>query len=159
MPQILGKHAIYYYAVYLVASALIRDSIIKRAVEVEVREVRLLILEEEAAFWFGGSLFVCGLLLNLWTLERLGIKGMYNGDSFGHLMNAPVTDGPFRYLSDPQYVGTTMAMLGYAIQMQSWNGLVLTFVMGLTFYVSSKFIETPHMQKIYASNTKADKGQ
>jgi len=28
----------------------------------------------------GHSLFIFGVLLNIWTLKALGIKGMYNGD-------------------------------------------------------------------------------
>jgi Phospholipid methyltransferase len=50
------------------------------------------------AQYVGGGFFVYGVLLNLWTLQALGIKGMYNGDSFGHLMDAPVVNGPFRYV-------------------------------------------------------------
>ncbi len=37
--------------------------------------------------------------------KALGLKGMYNGDSFGYLMDARVTSGPYKYFTDPQYVG------------------------------------------------------
>eukprot|EP01135_Chromosphaera_perkinsii_P011550 Nk52_evm8s2438 gene=Nk52_evmTU8s2438 len=149
--KLLGNYAVYYYAAYLIASAVLRDSIIRYATEIEVKEIRLLVLDRGTSFWLGAVL--CGgtgVFLNLWTLQKLGIKGMYNGDSFGFLMDAPVTDGPYRFFSDPQYVGTTLAMFGYAIHMQSCNGLILTFVMGLTFYISARFVETPHMNRIYA---------
>ena len=83
---------------------------------------------------------VFGILLNIWTLQALGIKGMtsccsarhgipadcwpgmYNGDSFGWLMDAPVTGGPYTFFNDPQYVGTTAAMLGSAVYYNSLNG-------------------------------------
>lgn len=47
---------------------------------------------------------------------------MYNGDSFGWLMDAPVTGGPYTFFNDPQYVGTTAAMLGSAVYYNSVNG-------------------------------------
>lgn len=110
-------------------------------------------LPEDIAKISGYALFVVGVLLNLWTLKALGIKGMYNGDSFGHLMPAPVTDGPYAYLSDPQYVGTTMAMLGSAVVYRSWIGIVVTAWMGLVFWASVHFVEGPHMARIYAKKS------
>ncbi len=47
---------------------------------------------------------------------------MYNGDSFGYLFDAPVTDGPYQYFNDPQYVGTTVAFIGSAIYYRSILG-------------------------------------
>jgi len=74
---------------------------------------------------------------------------MYNGDSFGFLFDTPVTGGPYRFLSDPQYVGTTMAALGSSIAYRSVNGFVLAIVIGFTFYLSVKFVEGPHLRRIY----------
>jgi len=50
----------------------------------------LVLFSEDVAWILSTVLFVAGVLLNLWTLQALGIKGMYNGDSFGHLMKEPV---------------------------------------------------------------------
>jgi methylene-fatty-acyl-phospholipid synthase len=112
-------------------------------------------------------LLVGGFLLNLWTLKALGIKGMYNGDSFGFLFDAPVTNGPYVYFNDPQYVGTTAACIGSAIYYRSHTGLctespcvsltilsVLAAFMGVVFYISVTFVEGPHMAKIYSNKKK-----
>eukprot|EP01132_Coremiostelium_polycephalum_P008404 gene8404-10321_t len=103
----------------------------------------------EVAEIIGNSCFVFGILLNLWTLYALGIKGMYNGDSFGHLMDSPVTGGPYQYFNDPQYVGTTIACLGAAIRHQSLNGLICTLAVYLVFLISVKYVEGPHLKRIY----------
>ncbi len=47
---------------------------------------------------------------------------MYNGDSFGYLLKKPVSGGPYKYFDDPQYFGTTLCLLGYAIKHQSRIG-------------------------------------
>ena len=89
----------------------------------------------------GGTLFVLGFALNLWTLQALGIKGMYNGDSFGWLFDAPVTGGPYQYFSDPQYVGTTAAAVGSAFYYRSVDGFLLAVAMGIVFYISVHYVE------------------
>ncbi|KAJ3030282.1 hypothetical protein HK097_005644 [Rhizophlyctis rosea] len=147
--KIFGSPAVYLYAVYLVLSALVRDHYVKEAVEGDAGS--LILLDQPLANTLSNILIYSGIFLNLWTLKALGIKGMYNGDSFGHLMSAPVTDGPYRFFSDPQYVGTTWVLLGYAVKWQSFTGYVLTVILYLTFLFSVHFIEGPHMRRIYAN--------
>jgi len=85
----------------------------------------------------------------------------YENESFGWVMDAPVVDGPYQYFSDPQYVGTTFALLGHAVAERSPLGLskrllralimrecdidvssiVLTVVLGIVFAISVKFLE------------------
>ncbi|XP_004348088.2 PEMT/PEM2 methyltransferase [Capsaspora owczarzaki ATCC 30864] len=161
--KILGANAVYYYAVYLVLSAAVRDAVIHSAIEASLPELQWIVLPVEIATIVGYGLFVVGILLNLWTLHALGIKGMYNGDSFGFLMDAPVTSGPYTIFSDPQYVGTTLAMFGAALRQQSIVGYALTLAMGIVFWISVKFIEGPHLQRLYSkkpsSSSKSAKRQ
>jgi len=82
---------------------------------------------------------------------------MYNGDSFGFLFDAPVTGGPYVYFNDPQYVGTTVAMLGSALYYRSNYGFVLALLMAVVFYISVKFVEGPHMNRIYSNKNKNKK--
>lgn len=89
-------------------------------------------------------------LMNVWTLHALGIKGMYNGDSFGFLMDAPVTTGPYAYLDEPQYVGTTLCLVGTGFYYQSFVGLFLSLVLKQVFDISVRFVERPHMLRLYA---------
>ncbi|EGC32270.1 hypothetical protein DICPUDRAFT_89291 [Dictyostelium purpureum] len=149
--KIIGKQTIYYYAVYLVISALIRDHFINAAIDKDQNS--LVLFPQEVAKFFGNSCFIFGILLNIWTLKALGIKGMYNGDSFGHLMDAPVTTGPYVYFSDPQYVGTTIAAIGAAIRYQSMTGYLCSILVGIVFYISATFVETPHLNKIYSNRS------
>jgi methylene-fatty-acyl-phospholipid synthase len=148
--KILGKNAVYYYAVYLVVSALIRDHFIQIALKLNQNS-----LEFEFPL-LAKVLFFGGVLMNIWTLKALGIKGMYNGDSFGHLMDAPVTDGPYRYMNEPQYVGTSICLLGSALHFKSLDGLYLTVIMYVVFMISVKFVEGPHLKNLY-SNVKQKK--
>ncbi|KAJ3003795.1 hypothetical protein HKX48_001556 [Thoreauomyces humboldtii] len=144
---IFRSPAVYLYAVYLIVSALVRDHYVMRAIEGDVNSYVL--FTYDMAHLIGNALIGSGIALNIWTLKALGVKGMYNGDSFGHLMSAPVTDGPYTFFSDPQYVGTTLALLGYAVKFQSVTGYALTAVLYATFWISAKFIETPHMLELY----------
>lgn len=150
--KMLGRNAVYYYACYLVLSAIVRDHFINQAMSNDAAS--FVLFGDDIARFLGWLLFIVGVGLNLWTLHALGIKGMYNGDSFGWLMSAPVTNGPFQFMSDPQYIGTTMAFLGYAVSFQSLHGYFLTACIGLVFWISVKFIEGPHMAKIYSNRTR-----
>ncbi|KAF9941062.1 hypothetical protein BGZ67_005920 [Mortierella alpina] len=150
----IGKNAIYVYAVYLILSALVRDHFIHLAVAPDAGS--FVILPASIATVLGAVCFVSGALLNLWTLKSLGIKGMYNGDSFGFLFDAPVEDGPYKYMSDPQYVGTTLSLVGTAIYYQSIIGYVLAVDMYIIFWISVLFFEGPHMKRIYSQKTKTE---
>mmetsp|Transcript_23609 Transcript_23609/g.40609 ORF Transcript_23609/g.40609 Transcript_23609/m.40609 type:complete len:185 (-) Transcript_23609:339-893(-) len=150
--KVIGKRAVYYYAVFLVLCALYRDHLIDVAIKSSSFSIGL--LPSVLGALIGYLLVGVGLGLNLWTLKVLGIKGMYNGDSFGFLFDAPVTSGPYQWLSDPQYVGTTMAAVGYAIANDSLDGIVLAVWMGVVFFVSVRFVEGPHMARIYRQSKK-----
>ncbi|KAI8894093.1 phospholipid methyltransferase-domain-containing protein [Globomyces pollinis-pini] len=139
----LGVNAIYYYAVYLISSALIRDYLIYRAIQSDT--LNLHYPNSPMAI----VIFVTGLGLNLWVLRILGIKGMFNGDSFGYLLDAPVKTGPYRFLTDPQYVGTTMCVQAAAILYNSFSGFILSIIMYITFVISVELIEKPYMNWVY----------
>ncbi|KYQ91556.1 phospholipid methyltransferase family protein [Tieghemostelium lacteum] len=147
--KLLGKHTIYYNVVYLISSALVRDHFVNEAMQSDVDS--LILFPQEFAEMIGNALFVFGILLNLWTLHALGLKGMYNGDSFGWIMDAPVTGGPYQFFNDPQYVGTIFVCLGPAIIYQTLSGYICTLAIGITFYISVKYVEGPHLTRIYSN--------
>ena len=150
----MGSNAVYYYAVYLLISAAIRDKFINDAIMADQGSLHIFSTELSKTV---GSLLVCfGVFLNLWTLSVLGVKGMYNGinifysgDSFGFLMDSIVTTGPFVYLDDPQYIGTSIASLGASLYFKSVVGLKLTLIMYSVFRVSAKYVEGPHLKALY----------
>ena len=154
--RLLGRNAVYVYAMYLVASAVIRDYLIKADLIADAVTLKTPYLSPELHYAAGTFLLAFGVLLNLWTLKALGVKGMYNGDSFGWLMSEPVTGGPFRFFRDPQYFGTSLSMLGSALIYGSQRGLVLTAIMYLVFQISSRLVEGPHMDRIYKDRLKSD---
>ncbi|KAJ3303276.1 hypothetical protein HDV03_004014 [Kappamyces sp. JEL0829] len=157
LTRVLGGRnvAIYLYALYLVGSALIRDHFIQIALQQDRNSLETLL--PPSVTIVGAIAFASGVLLNLWTLHALGIKGMYNGDSFGWLMEAPVTSGPYRWMDEPQYNGTTLALVGSALWYRSLDGLVLAAVLYLVFMVSVHFFERPHMLRLYANKSKKSK--
>ncbi|KAJ3079810.1 hypothetical protein HK102_003497 [Quaeritorhiza haematococci] len=154
--KIFGKSlAIYLYALYLIVSALIRDHYLIAAIEKDAGSRML--FDDDTATFLGYALMFFGVFLNLWVLKVLGIKGMYNGDSFGYLLKEPITNGPYRFFDDPQYFGTTCWFLGYAVKHQSRIGYGLTGVMYLTFSISVMVLEGPHLRRIYADKAKKEK--
>ncbi len=144
----------YYYAIYLLISAAIRDKFMNDAIMADQGSLDM--LSTEISKTVGSVMFFIGIFLNLWTLSALGVKGMYNGikifylgDSFGFLMDSIVTTGPFVYLDDPQYIGTSIASLGASFYYKSVVGLKLTLIMYIVFKVSAKYIEGPHLKTLY----------
>jgi phosphatidylethanolamine/phosphatidyl-N-methylethanolamine N-methyltransferase len=164
--RILGNNAVYYYAIFLIASAGLRDFYIERVLAADAGSM-LNYLQIDGHFLglnfdqlvkiYGTILFGLGVLLNLWTLKALGIKGMYNGDSFGFLMDSPVVDGPYELMDEPQYVGTTLALIGSSFYYQSVQGLYLSALMYITFMISVMVLERPHMIELYSQKGKKEK--
>lgn len=70
----------------------------------------------------GLFLVIAGLLLIAWALLRLGV-GMLGGVET--LATDLVTNGPYRWVRHPVYVGMGLALVGYAVAARSWPGLVL----------------------------------
>uniref|UniRef100_A0A0D6RAF4 Phosphatidyl-N-methylethanolamine N-methyltransferase n=1 Tax=Araucaria cunninghamii TaxID=56994 RepID=A0A0D6RAF4_ARACU len=61
--------------------------------------------------WYCLLLIVFGQYLNFKVFELLGESGTYYGVRFGK--NIPwVTDFPFGYIKDPQYIGSILSLLG-----------------------------------------------
>ncbi|TPX36918.1 hypothetical protein SmJEL517_g01087 [Synchytrium microbalum] len=145
----LGKNAVYVYAVYLVTSGMIRHHYVMRAIHADAGTLE--VLPEPYRTIVGLSLIIFGSVINLWAIQTLGIKGIYNGDSFGFLFDAPVTNGIYRYISDPQYLGTGALFLGNAIQQSSKAGYGLASLTYIVYTLSVRYIEGPHMQRMYAA--------
>ncbi|KAJ3227902.1 hypothetical protein HK099_008312 [Clydaea vesicula] len=143
--KIFGRSAVYVNALLLILSALIRDHYVMRTILLDAGSKPFFDLE--TSYFIGSTLCYLGIFLNLWTLYTLGFIGMYNGDSFGYLMDAPVSGGPYVMFDDPQYFGTTMVLLGYAIINQSRLGYGLAGVLYIVFHLSVSILEGPHMEK------------
>jgi phosphatidylethanolamine N-methyltransferase len=76
-----------------------------------------------------------GLALVAGSFYRLGMRGMYFGDHFGFLFKEKITQFPYGYFENPQYVGTTAFFIGYSLYCHSPTGVVLTLLINLLYHL------------------------
>ncbi|MHC4537406.1 MAG: methyltransferase family protein [Planctomycetota bacterium] len=91
---------------------------------------------------FGGILILAGGGISFWGVKILGI---YTSQGLGGEF---ITEGPYRYTRNPQYVGDITMIIGYIILSNS----TLTFIVGLCgilWFVLAPFTEEPWLQKQY----------
>ena len=89
-------------------------------------------------FWFevagkaitACGVMLCGLLLSIWTIVYMKLRGKGNPmDAFGHEV-APrtqhlMTDGPYRLNRNPMLTGTLIYLAGFAIWLWTWQAVVV----------------------------------
>ena len=80
-------------------------------------------------------LMLIGLLLSIWTIVYMKLRGKGNPmDAFGHEV-APrtqhlMTDGPYRINRNPMLTGALIYLAGFAVYLWSWQAVI---VWGLFF--------------------------
>ena len=87
------------------------------------------ITEGESLRYFGLVLFSCGLVLTTWAEAKLG--KLFSTEvtiQKGHVL---VTDGLYRYLRHPRYLGILLFSVGISLVFRSWLALVLVAAMTL----------------------------
>ncbi|XP_072989615.1 phosphatidyl-N-methylethanolamine N-methyltransferase [Typha latifolia] len=90
--------------------------------------------------WYSFLLFSVGQYLNFKVYQLLGKPGTYYGVRFGK--NVPwVTEFPFGYIKDPQYVGSVMSLL--AVLCWVPFQYVLLWVLGYIFMIWVESKEDP----------------
>ena len=73
---------------------------------------------------------LCGLLLSIWTIVYMRLRGKGNPmDAFGHEV-APrtlhlMTDGPYRLNRNPMLTGTLIYLAGFAMWLWSWQAVII----------------------------------
>jgi phosphatidylethanolamine N-methyltransferase len=78
---------------------------------------------------------VVGLVLVATSFYRLGLRGMYFGDHFGFLFKEKITQFPYNYFENPQYVGTSAFFIGYSLYFHSPTGVLLTVLMNCLYHL------------------------
>ena len=86
--------------------------------------------------WFtylGLVLFASGMLFRFWAILVLGkyfspIVGMYKN-------HAIITKGPYRFVRHPSYTGALVMLLGYAVILRSWIGVIVMLAVMLPIYL------------------------
>ena len=73
------------------------------------------------AKWIGIAIVYIGIVLVVWAAVHIkaAIRGMVNP-----VLNQLVKDGPYKFIHHPVYLGTTIALVGVALSLRSWPGLL-----------------------------------
>ena len=85
--------------------------------------------------YLGYMILLIGTTLVISATYKLGIVGTFNGDAYGFLLPSIITSFPFNLFNAPMYLGSTLNFLGYALIKKSLVGLVLTIVVGMTYFL------------------------
>ena len=86
------------------------------------------------------GMMLCGLLLSIWTIVYMKLRGKGNPmDAFGHEV-APrtqhlMTDGPYRLNRNPMLTGTLIYLAGFAIWLWTWQAVAIWFLFFGIMYV------------------------
>lgn len=72
------------------------------------------------------SMMGFGLILVVFSFYRLGLRGMYFGDHFGFLFKEKITNFPYNYFPNAQYVGTTWSFIGFSLAFHSLCGIFIS---------------------------------
>jgi phosphatidylethanolamine N-methyltransferase len=80
-------------------------------------------------------MFLFGLMLVAMSFYRLGMRGMYFGDHFGFLFKEKITQFPYNYFPNAQYVGTTSSLIGYSLAQHSLVGILIAFIIYILYEI------------------------
>ncbi len=98
------------------------------------------VFRHSGRFLFGGVLFSCGGGFAVWGYLGLGVRASQGRQE------GLVAAGAYRYSRNPQYVGTIVCLLGYAIACNSGLTLV-TWALWSAWFVMAPFAEEPWLRE------------
>lgn len=84
-------------------------------------------IDGEATRWIGLVVYLLGGALRLWPVFVLGrrFSGLVAIQS-GHALQ---TDGVYRLIRNPSYLGMMINMLGWGLAFRGWSGVVIAFLL------------------------------
>ena len=97
------------------------------------------------------ALMFCGLLLSIWTIVYMKLRGKGNPmDAFGHEV-APhtqhlMTDGPYRLNRNPMLTGTFVYLIGALVWLWRWQAL-LVFAVFVAIMMVQVFSEERRLRR------------
>ena len=83
--------------------------------------------------WIG--LFFSGIGLGLVFWSGVALGRMYSQDVTIQKDHRLVTNGPYRYIRHPRYLGVMVTAAGISLLFRSWLGLTLSFLVTLILYL------------------------
>jgi protein-S-isoprenylcysteine O-methyltransferase Ste14 len=85
----------------------------------------------EGTFWFGAVLVALGLSFAVWA--RVHLAGNWSGTVTLKQDHDLIRSGPYRLTRHPIYTGILLAVLGNAITLAEWRGIVAFVLITLAF--------------------------
>ena len=102
-------------------------------------------LNNTISFIVGLPLFIGGLLFAYW-----GVRTLSTHQSLG-LHEKLVTNGPYRYTRNPQYVGDIIAIIGFILMSNSSLTAIIGFI-GILWFLFAPFTEEPLLTELYGED-------
>lgn len=92
----------------------------------------------------GGVKFVVGIYLLIWGMRTLSLHLSHG------LKGELITNGPYKFSRNPQYIGINLAILGYIFITNSFLSLI-TGGFGIILFFLTPFVEEPWLKEVLGS--------
>ena len=102
------------------------------------------ILDFLVLHFIGGIMFVGGIYTLIWGMWTLSLHLSHG------LKGELITDGPYKFSRNPQYIGINLAILGYIFMTNSFLSLI-TGVFGIFLFLLTPFVEEPWLKEALGS--------
>ncbi len=95
-------------------------------------------------FWlrfpFALVLFLVASAIGFWSFSTFGLRATIGlGDKL-------ITDGPYRYSRNPQYIGDSLNIIGYMVLTNSWMVWIIG-ILGVMLNILAPFTEEPWLEE------------
>jgi protein-S-isoprenylcysteine O-methyltransferase Ste14 len=87
--------------------------------------------QTDGTFWFGAALVALGLSFAVWA--RVHLAGNWSGTVTLKQDHDLIRSGPYRLTRHPIYTGILLAVLGSAIALAEWRGVIALVLIALAF--------------------------
>ena len=82
--------------------------------------------------WIGAALTAAGIAFAIWA--RVTLAGNWSGSVTLKDAHELVVEGPYRWVRHPIYTGLLLALLGWALAVGEWRGLLAVAIAAMAFW-------------------------
>lgn len=90
----------------------------------------------------GGLLFGMGIFILMWGMQTLSLHLSHG------LKGELITNGPYKFSRNPQYIGINLAIFGYTLLTNSFLSLIVG-VFGIFLFIITPFVEEPWLKEVF----------